>query len=72
MYGFIAAIIATIAGYSLLFFAHDPMVKYGIPIDNLLSHMMVYGVLVFLGMILVGALIGVASSWVATRKYLKL
>ena len=72
MYGFIAAIIATIAGYSLLFFAHDPMVKYGIPIDNLLSHLMVYGVLVFLGMILVGALIGVASSWVATRKYLKL
>ncbi len=72
MYGFIAAIIATIAGYSLLFFAHDPMVKYGIPIDNLLSHLMVYGVLVFLGMILVGASIGVASSWVATRKYLKL
>ena len=72
MYGFIAAIIATVAGYSLLFFAHDPMTKYGIPVDNLLGHLTVYGGLVFLGMILVGATIGVASSWVATRKYLKL
>jgi len=72
MYGFIAAIIATVVGYGLLIFAHDPMVKYGIPIDNLLSHLKMYGVLVFLSMILVGAAIGVASSWVATRKYLKL
>ena len=72
MYGFIAAIIATVAGYSLLFFAHDPMTKYGIPVDNLLGHLTVYGGLVFLGMILVGATIGVVSSWVATRKYLKL
>lgn len=72
MYGFIAAIIATVAGYSLLFFAHDSMTKYGIPVDNLLGHLTVYGGLVFLGMILVGATIGVVSSWVATRKYLKL
>ena len=48
------------------------MVKYGIPIDNLLNHLKMYGVLVFFSMILVGAAIGVASSWVATRKYLKL
>ena len=72
MYGFIAAIIATIVGYGLLILAHDPMVKYGIPIDNLLNHLKMYGVLVFLSMILVGAAIGVTSSWVATRKYLKL
>ena len=72
MYGFIAAIIATVVGYGLLILAHDPMVKYGIPIDNLLNHLKMYGVLVFLSMILVGAAIGVASSWVATRKYLKL
>jgi len=72
MYGFIAAIIATIVGYGLLILAHDPMVKYGIPIDNLLNHLKMYGVLVFFSMILVGAAIGVASSWVATRKYLKL
>ena len=72
MYGFIAAIIATVVGYGLLIFAHDPMVKYGIPIDNLLNHLKMYGVLVFLSMILVGAAIGVVSSWVATRKYLKL
>lgn len=72
MYGFIAAIIATVAGYSLLFFAHDPMLKYGIPVDNLLGHLTMYGGLVFLAMILVGATIGVVSSWVATRKYLKL
>ena len=39
MYGFIAAIIATVVGYGLLIFAHDPMVKYGIPIDNLLNHL---------------------------------
>ncbi len=72
MYGFIAAIIGTIAGYGLLLLARDPMTKYGIPVDALLSNLVTYVGFVLLAMILAGSLIGVVSSWVATRKYLKL
>ena len=72
MYGFIAAIIGTVAGYGLLLLARDPMTKYGIPVDALLSNLVTYVGFVLLAMILVGSLIGVVSSWVATRKYLKL
>ena len=72
MYGFIAAIIATIAGYSLLFFVREPMTRYGIPAEGLLSSLTMYVGLVLLAMIVIGAFIGVVSSWIATRKYLKL
>lgn len=72
MYGFIAALVATAAGYGLLFFAREPIARYGVPVDGLLSTMTTYVGLILLAMILIGAIIGVISSLIATRKYLKL
>lgn len=72
MYGFIAAIIASASGYALIVWAEAPMTKYGIPIDDLLSMLTGYFGLVILVMIVLGAVIGITSSLIATRKYLKL
>ncbi|PID33283.1 hypothetical protein CR969_01520, partial [Candidatus Saccharibacteria bacterium] len=72
MYGFIAAIISTAAGYGLLFMARDPLNAYDIPMGNLLQILTMYIGFVAAGMILAGAIIGIISSWIATRKYLKL
>lgn len=72
MYGFIAAIVATTAGYSLIFWLREPMSRYDIPVENLISLLTTGIGLVLLVMILIGAIIGVISSWIATRKYLKI
>ena len=73
MYGFIAAIIATVVGYGLLQLAREPMGNFvGEPMDNLMQSMIVYGGVIFLAMVATGAVIGVGSSLIATRKYLKL
>ena len=72
MYGFIAAIVATAAGYALVFAAKAPLAQYGLPVDTTMSLMMHYVGLVLLGMIVVGAFIGIVSSYIATRKYLKI
>lgn len=72
MYGLIAAVIAVSAGYGLIVMAKDPMTKYGIPVDGLLSTVMLYIWAIVPAMMLLGAMIGTVSAWVATRKYLKL
>lgn len=72
MYGFIAAIVASAMGYGLIFWANDPLARYGIPMNHLIALLTQYVGFVALGMVIVGALIGVVSSFVATRKYLKL
>lgn len=72
LYGFIAAIIATGVGYALLYAARQPLGQYGLPIGNTIDAMVLYGGAIVLGMIVAGALIGVVSSYIATRKYLKL
>ena len=72
MYGFIAAIIASILGYVLIMWANEPLTRYGIPMNHLLEMLTHYIGLAVLGMIAVGSLIGIVSSWIATRKYLKL
>lgn len=72
MYGFIAAIVATAAGYGLLYAARQPLDQYGLPIGSTLDAMVMYSGVIVLGMIVAGALIGVISSYIATRKYLKL
>lgn len=71
MYGFIAAIVATGAGYGLMMLAREPLNQYGIPIETTLKMLVSYVGFVVLAMIAAGALIGVISSYVATRKYLK-
>lgn len=72
LYGFIAAIVATAAGYGLLVTAEAPLTGYGIPAAGVLQQVTTYIALILLGMIMIGSLIGTVSAWVATRKYLKL
>ncbi len=72
MYGFIAAIVASLLGYILTMWANEPLTRYGIPMNHLLEMLTHYIGLAVLGMIAVGSLIGIVSSWIATRKYLKL
>ena len=72
MYGFIAAIIASVAGYSVVMWLKGPLTNYDVPMTSVVTMMTTYLPLVVLAMIGIGALIGVVSSWIATRKYLKL
>jgi len=72
VYGFIAAVVATSLGVGLLFAAKDTLLNYGIIIDNTLRLVTVYIGFVLLAMILLGAIIGVVSSLLATRRYLKI
>lgn len=72
MYGFIAAVVATAAGYGLVVVAAEPLTNYGLPMQQLWQALLQYLPLVITAMITVGALIGVVSSWIATRKYLKI
>lgn len=72
MYGFIAALLATGLGVAIMYGARDPLLSYGIAVQTTIDAMMTYLGFVLLGMILTGALIGITSSLMATRKYLKL
>lgn len=71
VYGFIAAIIATGIAAVLFYSIKDKLVAYGISVENVSNNGMLYAPFILLGMILAGALIGVVSSLLATRKYLK-
>ena len=71
-YGFMAAIVATIVGMGTLYAARDGLQAAGIEIQTVLHFVTDYAVVTLLGMMLIGALIGVTSSLLATRKYLKL
>ncbi|MBP9667210.1 permease-like cell division protein FtsX [Candidatus Saccharibacteria bacterium] len=72
VYGFIAAILAT--GLSLLgiLSAKDALVHYGVAIGPTIDFLTTYIGFVLLGMIVLGAIIGVVSSLLATRRYLKI
>jgi cell division transport system permease protein len=72
VYGFIAAVIATGFGGVLLYASRDKLESYGIAVGPTVEIVTIYGGVVLLGMILLGALIGVVSSLLATRKYLKI
>lgn len=71
MYGFIAALIATAIGGGLLMFVAPSLEGYLVtqPTIDILIY---YAGFVLLGMILIGAVIGIVSSLMATRRYLKL
>ncbi|MDB5162239.1 MAG: rane protein of unknown function [Candidatus Saccharibacteria bacterium] len=72
VYGFFAAIIASGLGYGILFFAAPALKSYAINIDPTIDMLTLYAGFVLLGMILIGFLIGIISSLMATRRYLKL
>lgn len=71
MYGFIAALIATALGIFGLIALEPKIASYGIAIENVKKDTLMYVPLVLAGMILVGSLIGVISSRLAVRRYLK-
>lgn len=71
MYGFFAAILATGLGYFGLITFHDQIAGYGVAIDELMKILYNYSPLVLVVMIMLGALIGVISSRLAVRRYLK-
>jgi len=72
VYGFIAAILATGIGYGLLYASSATLSSYQIAVQPTIDFVTFYAAFVLLGMIAVGALIGVISSLLATRRYLKL
>lgn len=71
-YGFIAAVVATVLGMVSLYAAKDGLQSAGIELQTVLHFVTDYAVITLLGMMVIGALIGVTSSLFATRKYLKL
>lgn len=72
VYGFIAAILATVLGMVALYGVKQKLIDYQIAIDGTVQLATVYIGFVLLAMIVAGALIGVISSLLATRKYLKI
>lgn len=71
VYGFIAAILATIIGVASLYAVRDKLEDW-VNVGNTTEIVTGYLGLVVLAMVLTGAAIGVVSSLLATRKYLKI
>jgi cell division transport system permease protein len=72
VYGFIAAVIATGLGIAILYASSDKLTSYGLVVRGTLDFATVYLALVLLGMIALGGVIGIISSLLATRRYLKI
>jgi cell division transport system permease protein len=71
VYGFFAAIIATVIGGGILLLV-APSLKGYLIVQPTVDILTLYAGFVLLGMIVVGALIGIISSLMATHRYLKL
>lgn len=72
VYGFFAAILASGIGYTLFFLAAPSLALVDISVAHTETLLTVYAGFVVLAMIVVGAIIGIFSSLLATRRYLKL
>lgn len=72
VYGFIAALLSTGLGILILYLSRDKLLSYEVNVQPTIDIVTFYGAFVLLGMIFVGALIGIISSLLATRKYLKI
>jgi len=72
VYGFIAAILATVIGVVLLYSSVGTLESYQITVRPSVDFVTFYMGFVLLAMIVVGAFIGVVSSLLATRRYLRL
>jgi len=71
VYGFIAAILATGSGFLLLFVLKKPLIKY-FNLQPTLDLGYQYFPLIVLAMIALGSFVGVLSSLLAVRRYLKI
>ena len=72
VYGFIAPVIATGVGLAILYSARAGVGEWGLNIRPTLDMFTMYVGFVLLGMIALGAIIGMISSFLATRRYLKI
>ncbi len=72
VYGFIAAVFASVLGYLILQGLRDGLQPAGVDVNSTINTVLTYGGLVLLGMILLGMIIGTVSSLLATRRYLKI
>jgi len=72
IYGFIAALIATVLGFFGLYKSFDTLVSYEISVQPTIDLINDYSVFIMLIMVFIGAIIGIVSSLLATHKYLKL
>jgi len=72
VYGFIAAVLATALSIAILLGARSGLTQFGVAVDGTIDLIITYIGFVLLGMILIGMVIGVISSLLATRRYLKI
>lgn len=71
VYGFIAAIVAFAIELFIIITIQDKLESYGLAVGGVVTLLVSYAPFVLLATILVGATIGVISSLLATRKYLR-
>ncbi len=72
VYGFIAALLASGLGFAGLYASSKTLSSYQISVQPTIDFMTFYAPFVLLGMIVIGAFIGIVSSLLATQRYLKL
>ena len=72
IYGFIAAVIATLLGIAGLHRVSEILESYQISIQPTIALVTNHSIVVLLAMIAIGSLIGIISSLFATHRYLKL
>lgn len=72
VYGFIAALLATVIGMATLYSIRPSLAEWGLKIGPTLDVFTSYMPFVLLGMIVLGAIVGTISSLLATRRYLKI
>lgn len=72
MYGFFAAIIAFIIGLIGFMYIQPKLVSYGIASEQTYTFVITASPFIVIGLIFIGALIGVVSSFFAVRKHLKI
>ena len=72
VYGMISALVSTIAVAVGILSIKDKLSNYGIGMDRVSQLLTVYIGLVLLFMLLIGAVIGMISSFLATKKHLKI
>jgi cell division transport system permease protein len=72
IYGILAAIFAGIILIGMLSVLREHLVDYGVEIESTYNLAQGYWPVFFLALLLVGIFIGTISSYLATRKYLRL
>jgi cell division transport system permease protein len=72
VYGFFGALIASGLGYGLLMLVSPSLQQAAIAVGPTTEMLTLYAGFIVFGMIIVGAIIGVTSSLLATRRYLRL